>query len=132
MERPAVEVEPLLVHLAFAGGKDARPGHAEAIALEPQLLHQRHVFLVAVVVVAGDIARVAVVDVVGRVAKAVPDRLALAVLVPRPLDLVRGRGAAPEEAGWEGDLGHDPSLPPTLRLRSGRAYGHPSPSGRGA
>src|SRR5262249_19758086 len=51
-----------------------------------------------VVVVVGDVAIVVVLDVAGRVREFVPDRLALAVLVPSALDLIRGGRDAPVEA----------------------------------
>src|ERR1700688_1975910 len=49
------------------------------------------------VVVAGDVAGIAVFDLARGVAEAIPDRLAPAVLVPRAFDLVRGAGGAPLE-----------------------------------
>ena len=55
----------------------------------------------SVVRVAGDRARVAVHDVPGHVAEAIPDALAAAVLAGRSLDLVGGRGRAPDEVGRE-------------------------------
>ena len=67
------------------------------------------------VVVAGDVAGVAVDDGAGLVREAIPDRLAAPVLARRALDLVRrGRGAEPEPGG-------QPVGRP--RQRSGR--GHP-------
>jgi parallel beta-helix repeat protein len=63
--------------------------HVEAIGLQADRLHQRDVLPPAVIVIAGRIARVAVLDLAGRVAEAIPDALALAVLVPAPFDLVR-------------------------------------------
>src|SRR5690606_17249014 len=97
---PVVEVEALLVRLARAFRKDARPADGEAIGVGADVvLHQRNVFLVPVIVIVGDVAGVAVLDVAGRVRVRVPDRLALAVLVPRALDLIGRGGRAPEEAG---------------------------------
>src|SRR5690606_39170479 len=63
--------------------------------------HQRHVLAIAVVVVVGDVAGVAVPHGAGGVRVAIPDRFALAVGVPRALDLVGGRRRAPLEAGRE-------------------------------
>src|SRR5688572_33439316 len=48
-----------------------------------------------------DAQLVAVLDVAGRVGVRVPDGLALAVFVPRALDLVGGRGDAPVEPSGE-------------------------------
>jgi hypothetical protein len=52
-----------------------------------------------VITVAGDIAIVAVLDLSGRVRKAIPDRFAASVFLPGAFDLV-GRGRrAPQKAG---------------------------------
>ena len=58
------------------------------------------------VVVARDIARGAVADRAGRVREAIPDALALAILLPGALDLIGGGGGAPEKAGGEVNSGH--------------------------
>src|SRR5262245_53702790 len=50
------------------------------------------------VVVVRNVAGVAVLDLARRVRIRVPNRLALAVLVPRALNLIRGRRGAPVEA----------------------------------
>ena len=60
VDQPLVEVEPGLVHRARALGQDAAPGDAEAVGVEAELAHQRDVARVAAVVVAGDVAGVAV------------------------------------------------------------------------
>src|SRR5262249_29744721 len=88
----------------------ARTADREAIRLHAQLAHQGDVVAPAMVVVAGDIAIVAVMDLPPRVAEAIPDRLALAILVPCAFDLVRGGGRAPDEAVWECHLRHMCSL----------------------
>ena len=97
VDEPVVEVEARLVHPAAPLGKHARPRDREAERVEPELAHQRDVLAVAVVEVARDLAGVAVPHLAGRRAEAVPDALAAAVLVGRALDLVRGRGGAPDE-----------------------------------
>ena len=94
IHKPVVIIEARLVHLPFALGKDPRPGDAEAVAAKPKLFHERYVFLVAVVLIAGDVARISVHDSSRLVREAVPDRLAFPVLIPRALDLV-GRGRRP-------------------------------------
>jgi len=70
------------------------PGDGKAIAVEVERAHQRDVFAVAVVVVAGDVAGGAVVDFAGGVRETVPDGFALAALVPRAFNLVSGGGGA--------------------------------------
>jgi hypothetical protein len=97
IDQAAVEVEALGVGLAGALGEDPGPGDREPVGGRADVLHQRHVLPVAVVVVVGHIAVLVVLDVPRRVGVGVPDRGALAVLVPGPLDLVRGGGHAPVE-----------------------------------
>jgi hypothetical protein len=93
-----VEVQALRVRLTGPVREDARPANREAVRGRADVLHQRDVLLVPVVVVVGDVAGVVVRDLARRVGERVPDRRALAVLVPRALDLVGRRGRAPEEA----------------------------------
>ena len=54
-----VELDAPLVWavLKAAGGKDAWPRDREAVRLEPDVLHHRHVLAPLVVVVVGDVAR---------------------------------------------------------------------------
>src|SRR5262249_15950528 len=77
--------------------KDARPGDGEAIGVGAKRTHERHVLLVSMVVIVGDVSGVAVLDLARRVREGVPDRRTLAVLVPRAFDLVRRGGRAPEK-----------------------------------
>src|SRR5262249_31403011 len=98
IDQAVVEVEALQVGLPGAVGEDARPGDREAIRPRPDLPHEPDVLLVAMVVIIGDVAGVAVLDLSRRWRVRIPDRRSLAVLVPRAFDLVRGRRNAPEEA----------------------------------
>ncbi len=93
-----IEVEPFRVRPARAIREDAWPGDGEAVGVAAEAPHQRDVFLVTMVVIVGDVSGVAVPDLPGRVCERVPDRGALAVLVPRAFNLVCRRGGAPEEA----------------------------------
>ena len=69
-------LEPLNEELvARAVGKDAAPRNAETIGAESELLHQRHVAFVTAVVVAGNVAGLAVRDEAGRMTEAMPDAL---------------------------------------------------------
>ena len=63
IREPLVVVQTAGVGRAAAGGLNARPGDGESIGLQIQLLQQRDVVLVAMIAVAGDIARGAVLDV---------------------------------------------------------------------
>src|SRR3954470_5277094 len=95
--RPPLEPHALNVRHPAPVRLHARPGDREAIALEPQRGHQVEVLGPAVVVVAGHVAGVAVLDGAGDRAEAVPDRLAAPVLARRALDLVRRRRRAEAE-----------------------------------
>ncbi len=97
VDEPGVEVEPRLVHGAAALGDDARPGHGEAVRLQAEVGHEVEIGVEAVVVVVRHVARVAVHRPAGRVAVRVPDARAAAVLVDRPLDLVRRGGRSEHE-----------------------------------
>src|SRR5215813_1504885 len=94
----AVEVETLRVGLTRAFRKDARPRNREPIRVGAGVLHQRNVFLVPVVMVIGDVTCVVVLYIPRLVRIRIPDREALAVLVPCALDLVRRRADAPVES----------------------------------
>ena len=106
VDHPLVVVEALRVARPAAARLDARPGDREAIRFHAQLLQQRHVVAPAMIVVAGDIAVAAVGDLAGRVRKAIPDRLAAAILIPGALDLVRRCSSAPHKVLGKHELGH--------------------------
>src|SRR4029450_9127947 len=77
--------------------REAPPGDREPVAPETEVAQDRDVLVVAVVGVAGEVTGVAVPDPPRRVREAIPDALALAVLVPGALDLVGRSGGAPLE-----------------------------------
>src|SRR5262245_5270854 len=83
-----VEVEPLRIGLAGAFRKDTRPGNGEAVGIGADVLHQRYVFLVAMIMVVGDVAGVVILYVTGCMRVCIPNRKALAIFLPRALDLV--------------------------------------------
>src|SRR3546814_16666028 len=89
MERPAVRAH-------------ARPRRGEPIGLEPELLHDRHVLRIAVVVVARDVPVVPVKHGAGHAAESIPDGGAAAVFEGGTLDLERRRRGAESEARREG------------------------------
>ena len=103
-----VEGEARPVDAAGAAGQDAAPGDGEAVGVQPQVGHERDVGRHPAVVVAGDVAGVAVDGAPRGVREAVPDRGAGAVGERGALDLVGRRGGAPEKAGGEGGgaVGH--------------------------
>ena len=99
-----VEIQPAGIHSASPAGEQARPRKGEAVGLQPEILHQPDVVAVAVVVVAGGPAVVALPDLAGRAAKAVPDRRPATVLVRGPLDLEGRGGGTPEKVRGEGTM----------------------------
>src|SRR5437588_265373 len=89
-EPAAAVLEPLRVRRPVALREDPGPGDRKTIVADAELPHQGGVGLVPMVVVAGNLRRVAALDAAGRGGEAVPDRLPLAILARRPLDLRRG------------------------------------------
>ena len=98
IDQPPVEVDAALIPAAFSIREHAAPRDAEAIRLQTERLHQRHIVTPAVVVVAGDEHVGAIRDAAGLVAEGVPDRAAARV---GTLDLCRAGGRAPLEARAE-------------------------------
>src|SRR5262249_4395498 len=88
VDQAAVEVDPLRIGLARPFRKNARPGDGKPVRVGADVLYQRNVFLIAVIMVVGDVAGVVVLDVPGLVRVRIPDRQALAILAPRTLNLV--------------------------------------------
>jgi hypothetical protein len=78
-----VEVDPGLVDVA-AVGHDPRPGDREPVRRDAEVGDQVQVLRPPVVVVAGDVAGVAAVDLAGRVGERVPDAGESAVLGDGP------------------------------------------------
>ena len=125
-EAPVV-VEPLRVRAAGAFRLDARPGDREAVAREIHRAQERDVLAEAVIGIARDVARVAVTDHARRVREAIPDRLALAVLLPGALDLIRRGGGAPVEAVRKPQARHRTPESSRLRIFRARLRGAPAP-----
>ena len=105
VDEPVVEREPARLDRT-AVGSHARPGHGEPVRRQAEARHERDVLGHPVVVVAGQVAVVGVVDGSGHAGEGVPDGGPTAVLGHRALDLVRRRRGPPEEAGRE-RAGHD-------------------------
>ena len=103
VDQAVVEVQAARVDRALPGRQNAAPGDAEAVGVEPELAHQRDIVGEAVVLVAGDVARLAPQGTAGGVGKAVPDARARAVGERRALDLIGGRGRPPEEVAGKPD-----------------------------
>ena len=78
VDQAIVEVEAQAVGLAAPLRQHARPGHGKPVDLRAQAPHQRHVFPIAMVVVARHIAGIAI----GDTARLLPNRSQM--LGPRP------------------------------------------------
>ena len=79
VHQPVVERQPRRVDRPGPGGLDPGPGDREAVGVHAEVAHQGDVLPVPVVVVARDVAGVAVHRRAGRVAVGVPDRGSAAV-----------------------------------------------------
>src|SRR5690606_15721331 len=99
-----VEVEALFIGAALPFGLDACPGEREPVGVDAELLHERHVFGVAVVVVAGDVASVSVEGATRGMTEGVPGGRPAAALRDGALDLVGGSGGSPEEVVGEAEV----------------------------
>ena len=82
------------------------PGDREPVGAQTEIGHERDVLAIPVVVIAGDVAGVAVPHPPRRVGEPIPDALSATVLVDGPFDLIRGGRRPPDEAGRELTVGH--------------------------
>jgi hypothetical protein len=92
-------IQTLLIDRSNAARLYARPGDREAVALQIELLYDGDIFLVAVLVVAGDVG-CGPPDLAGCVHEAIPDRLTpfrLPSMPPRP---EKPRSQFPRESLW--------------------------------
>src|SRR5690606_6041028 len=101
----------------LADWENPRPGHRKAVRVEFQPPHQFDVVTPAMVMIARDVARIAVVDAPGLPAKAVPDGFPAAVFGHGSFDLIRGRRGSPEKAFGKAEHAHG------RLLRCGRRRG---------
>ena len=118
VHQPVVEVQAGLVDGTPTLWHHPGPRRREAIGRQSKVLHDPDVVAPPVVVIAGHITGVAVEHPSGDPAETVPNALRPAVLGHRSLDLVGGRGRAPQEIVGE-PPGHVPSTAPS-RLSSAR------------
>ena len=89
------------VHLAGAGGENARPGDGKAVGLQMHGLHDLDVLGPAVVAVAGDVAGIAVFGFARRMAEGIPDGRPAPILERAALDLIGRRRRAPDKLFWK-------------------------------
>ena len=102
VDQTVVKIQTAFVDRTPAGRQDARPRHRKTVGLQTEFFHQGDIGGHPVVVVASDVAGVAVGDLTGLPHEAIPDAFAFAVLVPRAFDLVSRGGRAPKESGRKG------------------------------
>jgi hypothetical protein len=121
VDEARVERDALGVHGAATVRHHPRPRDAEAVGLQTERRHHRHVVVETVVVVAGQVAGVAVGHLALGVRERVPHALAATALLGGTLDLVAGGGCTPQEAVGELEswsCGHRvKSVPDDITLR---------------
>src|SRR5215469_3289642 len=99
IDQTLVKVEAALLDRAAAGRQNARPRGRKPISGKIAACEQIDVVAPAVIVVAGDVAGIAVLHAPRRVREDVPDALAASVFVDRALDLIARSRRAPYEVG---------------------------------
>ena len=97
VDQAIVEIQSLLVERSGAIGIDARPGDRETIGFDAQFLDQVEIVVEAIVMVAGDIAIVPVVDTARHVGEGIPDRGLATIGLRSAFDLEGGGGDAEDE-----------------------------------
>ena len=117
VDQTIVEVEAQAVGLAAPLRQHARPGHGKPVDLRAEALHQRHVFAIAMVVVARHIAGIAIGDTARLSAEQVPDAGAAPVLCDGPLDLIGRGGDAPLERCRQRQGGRHGAAPAQLHYQ---------------
>ncbi len=101
VDQLVVEVEPLLVDRPGAVRHDAWPGDRESIGRNAHVLDEVEVFFPAVIMIAGDIAIVPLINPARHIGKGIPDAGLAPVFLRRALDLIGGRGNPENEVAGE-------------------------------
>ena len=101
VHKPVVPGKARRVHLAGAGGENARPGDGKAVGLQVHGLHQLHILGPAVVAVAGDVAGIAVFGFSQRMAEGIPDGRPTPVLKRAALYLIGCGSRTPNKFLWK-------------------------------
>ncbi len=109
VDQAIVKGQTRVVDRAHAARQNTRPRDAQAIGVEANLLHQRDVLSVAVIVIARDVAGVTLADGARLFAEHVPHRGAFAVLGRSTFDLIGSGSGAPGEVFWEWHGSLEPS-----------------------
>lgn len=101
IDEAIVEIEALFVDRAGALRNDARPGDGEAVGFDAEAFDQVEVFIEPVIVIAGDIAVVTLIDPARHVGEGIPYGRLAAVGLGRTLDLEGGSCNAEDEIAGE-------------------------------
>src|SRR6185437_4485271 len=108
VHQPVVERESGAIDRSRSEREDAAPGNAEPIGAQAELAHELHIVWPAVIMIGGDVTRLAIRGAPRGVREAMPDARSRTVGERRTFDLIGGRGGSPEEAfgkaasGWNG------------------------------
>ena len=89
-----IEIETRLIHPSIAVGDDPWPRDRETVSRDPEIGEEVEILTHAMEVVAGDVTGITETPQVG---EAIPYRVALSLLVPAALDLIRGSTDTPGE-----------------------------------
>src|SRR5438132_4184458 len=101
IDKTPVKVESFLIEAPLPFWKNATPRNTESIGGEAEVAHECDVGFVAVIVIAGNVAGVAVRDETRRVTESMPDARPRAIGERRSFDLIRSGRRTPEEGGRE-------------------------------
>ena len=101
VEEAVVKIDTPFVHFAIAVWQNARPCDREAVVSHPERGHDGEVGVEKMVVVAGRVESVSVVNGARLLGKAIPNGLAFSIEVPGSLDLRSCGGKAPLESSGE-------------------------------
>src|ERR1700722_9635947 len=104
IDNSAVIFNPFRIRGTNSRGLNTWPGNRKTVAVQIHRLPQRDIFAPAMIRIASGVTGVAVLHLAWRVREAIPDRFALAVLIPCAFDLIRSRSRAPEKSLGKHDL----------------------------
>ena len=97
IHQPVVEIEPRNVDRTAPGGKDSRPGNAEAVRVQPEGRHHCDVLRVTMIVVARHVGVAAVFDEPRLLRIGVPDRWTPAIDIVGTFNLEGRSGNTPNK-----------------------------------
>lgn len=101
VNQPVVEIEAGLVHRTRAFGDNARPGNREPVGVDTHLLDEIEVLFQAIVVIAGNVAVIAIMDAARHIAESIPDGWLAAIGLAGAFDLEGSGGNAESEVAGQ-------------------------------